>query len=179
MRFPTPKALILDRDGTLIEHVPYLHDVQQVRLLPTVQTALAHALKHQVMLFLHTNQSGVGRGLFSMHEVHACNQRMIELLNLGTAPFTRICIAPEAPDQPSLYRKPSPRFAEEICEQFTLKPEEICYLGDNATDLAAGTNAVGITTGLHDIKNESLKLKLPPYSIFDSLLDACYHLFPR
>lgn len=183
MKFPPPKALILDRDGTLIEHVPYLYELEKVRLLPTVQAALTYAIEQKVLLFLHTNQSGIGRHIFQIDDAYACNARMIELLNLGNAPFARICIAPEAPDQPSTYRKPSPQFAREICEQYALSPEQICYIGDNATDLAtaaaAGTNAVGLTTGLHDIRKESAALNLPHYSIFDSLLDACYHLIPR
>lgn len=182
MIFPPPKALILDRDGTILKHIPYLHNKEQVQLLPTVRDALSYAIKHKILLFMHTNQSGVGRSLFTLEEVHACNERMIELLNLGVSPFARICIAPEAPDEPSNYRKPSPKFAEEICQDYHLLPSELCYIGDNATDLAtaaaARTNAVGLTTGLHDIRKEVVALGLPPYSIFDSLLDACYHLLP-
>src|SRR5256885_11109238 len=48
----------------------------------------------------------VGRGLFSMDAVKACNDRMSELLGLN---FSDICVAPETPDQPAVYRKPSPR----------------------------------------------------------------------
>lgn len=56
------KALVLDRDGTLIEHVPYLHKPEDVRLLPGVREGLAAARAGGLTLFLHTNQSGVGRG---------------------------------------------------------------------------------------------------------------------
>ena len=95
-----PAALILDRDGTLIEHVPYLWDPDKVRLLPGVADALSHAREKGARLFLHSNQSGVGRGLFDISAVHACNERMIELLGTGPATFDRICIAPERPDDP-------------------------------------------------------------------------------
>ena len=182
MNFPAPKALILDRDGTLIEHVHYLHEFDKVRLLPGVTEALRLAQHHGALLFLHTNQSGVGRGYFPLEAVYACNDRMIEQLGIGDSPFARICIAPETPDQDSPYRKPSPLFAREICAQWQLSPSEICYIGDNASDLAtadaAGPNGVGLTTGLHDIVADLTTLRLSrPYSIFTSLLHACQSLF--
>jgi D-glycero-D-manno-heptose 1,7-bisphosphate phosphatase len=150
-----PAALILCRDGTLIEHVPYLSDPALVRLLPGVREALLAAQAAGARLFLHSNQSGIGRGYFETAAMDACNQRMIGLLDLGSRPFERICIAPEAPDQPSLYRKPSPQFAREIIRDFALHPDAVCYLGDCGIDLAtaqaAGTRGVGITTVLHDL----------------------------
>jgi D-glycero-D-manno-heptose 1,7-bisphosphate phosphatase len=182
MNFPVPKALILDRDGTLLEHVPYLHEVEKVRLLPDVAEALRLAQHHGALLFLHTNQSGVGRGYFPLEAAHSCNDRMIAQLDIGENPFERICIATETPDEDSLYRKPSPLFAREICAQWQLSPSELCYIGDNASDLAtadaAGTNGVGLTTGLHDIATDLKTLQLSrTYSIFTSLLDACQFLF--
>ena len=93
-----PDALILDRDGTLIEHVPYLCNPSDVRLLPSVTEALAIARDAGARLFLHSNQSGIGRGLFDLPAVHACNQRLVELLGAGPNTFDRICIAIEHPD---------------------------------------------------------------------------------
>lgn len=152
------KAAILDRDGTLIEHVHYLQDPAAVRLLPGVATGLDRLMKAGIALYLHTNQSGVGRGYFTMKEVHACNDRLIELLGLGPNPFRRICIAPERPDQPSAYRKPSPRFAHEVAAELGCVLSELCYLGDRGSDLdtaaAAGTAAIGIATGLEDLAAE-------------------------
>jgi D-glycero-D-manno-heptose 1,7-bisphosphate phosphatase len=152
------RAAILDRDGTLIEHVHYLRDPADVRLLPGVVTGLDKLMKAGVTLYLHTNQSGVGRGYFAMHDVDACNARLIELLALGEKPFRRICIAPERPDQPSAYRKPSPRFAQEIAAELGCEPSELCYLGDRGSDLAtaaaAGTAGIGIATGLEDLAAE-------------------------
>jgi D-glycero-D-manno-heptose 1,7-bisphosphate phosphatase len=178
-----PSALILDRDGTLIEHVPYLSDPAAVRLLPGVGEALHTATAAGARLFLHSNQSGVGRGLFTESAVAACNQRLIELLGLGPAPFARICIAPEAPDQPSAYRKPSPLFAREIMREFGLEPAAVCYLGDRGSDLAtadaAGTRGVGVATGLDDLRAELAELGLTgKFPVFDSLGEAIRYLFP-
>jgi D-glycero-D-manno-heptose 1,7-bisphosphate phosphatase len=173
----TIKAIIMDRDGTLIRHVPYLADPQEVVLLDGVREALRLAISRGVLLFLHTNQSGIGRGFFDRAQADACNKRLIELLDLGPDPFVRICIAPEAPGTPSLYRKPSPAFAQEIMRDFALAPLEICYLGDRGSDLAtahaAGTCGVGLTTGLDDLRAELEALGLANhYPVFDSIAEA-------
>jgi len=179
-----PAALILDRDGTLIEHVPYLSDPADVRLLPGVREALMVARAAGARLFLHSNQSGIGRGYFDEAAVAACNRRLIGLLELGPLPFERICIAPEAPDTPSPYRKPSPLFAREIIRDFALQPDAVCYLGDRGSDLAtaqaAGTRGAGITTGLNDLRAELEALGLAgEFPVFDSIGAAINYLFPQ
>jgi D-glycero-D-manno-heptose 1,7-bisphosphate phosphatase len=177
-----PAALILDRDGTLIEHVPYLRDPAEVRLLPGVADALVAARDAGTRLFLHSNQSGIGRGLFDLQSVHACNERLIELLGTGPETFDRICIAPEHPEEPSVYRKPSPAFAREIMRDFGYRPEEIYYIGDRGSDLAtahaAGTRGAGVATGLDDLRTELKDLGLEGlFPVFDSLSDAIGYLF--
>jgi D-glycero-D-manno-heptose 1,7-bisphosphate phosphatase len=179
---PPPKALILDRDGTLIEHVPYLADPSDVRLLCGVRDALATAREAGLKLFLHSNQSGIGRGLFAPEAVDACNRRMIELLGFGPDVFERICIAPEHPDEPSAYRKPSPAFAHEVMRDFNLAAREICYIGDRGSDLAtaraAGTRGVGVATGLDDLRAELRNHGLAEaFPVFDSLHAAICYLF--
>lgn len=179
---PRVKALILDRDGTLIVHVPYLCDPMAVELLPGVRDGLRIALAKDTKLFLHSNQSGVGRGLFTMEAVEACNHRMIELLDLGPAPFTGVCIAPERPGEPSRYRKPSPAFAREVAAEYGLLPDEICYVGDRGSDLEsadqAGVQAVGVSTGLDSLEADIDPAKLTrSYPIFASFDAAIQHLF--
>ena len=175
------KALILDRDGTLIAHVPYLADPAQVELLPGVRAGLQRAVKAGLLLFLHSNQSGVGRGYFTMEAVHACNQRMIELLGLGEAPFARICIAPERPEEPSVYRKPSPAFAREIAAAYGFACGELCYVGDRGSDLEAaersGTYGIGVSTGRMDLQAEVAAANFArTYPVFDGFEAAINHL---
>lgn len=177
-----PKAIILDRDGTIIEHVPYLANPSGIKLLPGASEALQIAQANQTMLFLHTNQSGIGRGYFNMKQALACNDQLVHMLDLGEKPFEKICIAPESPDEPSHYRKPSPEFALEIMRDYGFLPSEICYIGDRGSDLAtaaaAGTRGVGVTTGLDDLHAELDKMGFGnTYPVFDSLLGAIHYLF--
>lgn len=176
-----PKGLILDRDGTLIVHVPYLADPALVELLPGVREGLHAAREAGLALFLHSNQSGVGRGRYTMGAVEACNRRMIELLDLGPEPFARICIAPETPDQPSVYRKPSPAFALELAGEYGWTSDQLCYVGDRALDLEAaeraGACAVGVATGLEDLRAEIAAASLQrTYPVFDRFDEAIRHV---
>ncbi|OHE72470.1 MAG: hypothetical protein A2007_05760 [Verrucomicrobia bacterium GWC2_42_7] len=134
------KAIFLDRDGTLIKHVPYLSKPEDVALCPGTIEFAKEALAQGFLLFLFTNQSGIGRGYFTLADVESCNQRMVELIGLGDI-FKETCIAPEAPEEESLYRKPSPRFIQEMLSKYNISPSESWMLGDSPLDLQAGINA--------------------------------------
>ena len=139
----TRRALFLDRDGTIIVDKGYIADAALVELIPGAREALVSAIENGWNLFILTNQSGIGRGYYSLEDVHSCNARMEELLQLPEPGFREIGIAPETPDEPTVYRKPSPRFIREMISKFGLDPEECWMVGDRRTDLEAGIN-VGI-----------------------------------
>ena len=157
-------ALFLDRDGTLIEDRHFVGAVDQVTLLPGTREALARLLAAGTRLFILSNQSGVNRGYFTIADVEAVNRRMIDLLDLGPAPFTRICIAPERPDEPSRYRKPSPRFIEEMLAEFSLERESSWMIGDRPSDweagIASGVRVAAITNGSPQAEWEARRLAL-------------------
>lgn len=140
-------AVFLDRDGTIIVDGHYISDPSQVKLLAGVREALGLLRDSGHLLFLFTNQSGVGRGLFPLTAVHHCNRRMLELLDLGDDLFRNICIAPETPDQPQIYRKPSPRFITESITAHGLDRSRSWMVGDKPSDVEAGLNA-GIQAAL-------------------------------
>lgn len=138
-RAPGRGGLFFDRDGTIIHDEGYLHEPEKVALLPGVRDAL-RALRETHRLFLFTNQSGVGRGYYGMDAVLACNGRLEELLG-GPGFFDGICVAPEHPDDPPVYRKPSPRYILETIGRFGLDPALCAMFGDRTSDLEAGLNA--------------------------------------
>lgn len=149
---PSPaRALFLDRDGTIMYDKEYLADPAGVELIPGAADALCRARALGYKLFLFTNQSGVGRGLHTLEDVRRVNARLEELLALPAPAFDGICIAPEAPGQPSLYRKPSPRFILETVEAHALD-SRLCWMvgdreGDIEAGLSAGIRAAALCTG--------------------------------
>lgn len=148
------KALFLDRDGTLIVDKNYLADPAGVELIPGTSEALRHARSLGYKLFLLTNQSGIGRGYHTLEDTERVNARMEQLIALGSPLFDAVCIAPEAPDQPAIYRKPSPRFILEMRARHALDPVHCWMVGDSAADLGAGLaakiNVAAVRTGKID-----------------------------
>jgi D-glycero-D-manno-heptose 1,7-bisphosphate phosphatase len=166
------RALFLDRDGTLILDKDYLADPAGVELVPGAAGALRRARELGYLLFLFTNQSGIGRGYHTIEDTHRCNARMLELIGLGADLFAGNCIAPEAPDQPSLYRKPSPRFINEMVAQHGLDRAQSWMIGDRESDLDAGLNAgiraAAVCTGKYDAAAWSTRLR-PGVPLFRDL----------
>lgn len=137
-----PQALFLDRDGTLIFDKDYLHEPERVELIPGTREAIHRVLDAGCMLFLITNQSGIGRGFFTMHDYEACHRRFVELLGIAESDFCACGIAPEAPGEPSRYRKPNPAFVLEQLAAFPqLVPARCWMVGDRKSDWQTGLNA--------------------------------------
>lgn len=136
-----PQAVFLDRDGTIIYDGNYMKDPSEIVLLPGAKDAMALLRDAGFLLFLFTNQSGIGRGYFTIDDAHRCNQRMIDLLGLGPDLFTEICIAPESPDQPAVYRKPNPRFINETVARYGIDRTQSWMVGDKTIDAESGLNA--------------------------------------
>ena len=137
----TRAALFLDRDGTIIRDAGFLSDPDGVVLLDGAREALHRAiLTHRLYLF--TNQSGVGRGLYTLKEAQAVNARLEAMLALPPPGFSAICIAPEAPEEPAVYRKPSPRFIHECIQRDALDPAQCWMIGDRLSERGLRRRAV-------------------------------------
>lgn len=135
------RAVFLDRDGTLIEEQHYLRDPDHVVLLPGAVTGLQHLQHAGFLLFIVTNQSGVGRQYFSMADVERVHQRLTADLAIHGVRFEKIYVAPEAPGQPVYGRKPSPRFLFDARDEFHLDLAASYLVGDKLADLQAAWNA--------------------------------------
>ena len=135
------RAVFLDRDGTIIEDKDYLHRPEEVAVFPGAATALSQLRSAGFKLIMVTNQSGVGRGYFTMADVAAVNARLFELLRPAGVEFEAIYIAPEAPEQPSPGRKPSPHFLFAARDQLGVGLAHSYLIGDKQSDLEAGWNA--------------------------------------
>ena len=79
-------AVFLDRDGTIIEHVHYLSDVLQVRLLPGAAKAIERLRAAGFACVVVTNQSAIGRGMITEAELDLIHDEMNrQLAAMGTA----------------------------------------------------------------------------------------------
>ena len=135
------RAVFVDRDGTLIAEKNYLHEPGDVEIFPGTAGALKRLRDTGFKLFIVSNQSGVGRGYFTLADVEKVNAYLSEQLGREGVRFEKIYIAPEAPDQPSHGRKPSPQFLFGARDEFGLDLSRSYMIGDKLADLEAGWNA--------------------------------------
>lgn len=135
------RAVFLDRDGTLVVERNYLRDPAHVEIFFGVGAALRGLQAAGFRLFIVTNQSGIGRGYYTVQDMERVNERLAaELANSGVT-FERIYFAPEAPEQPSRGRKPSPQFLFDARDEHGIDLARSYMIGDKLIDLECGWNA--------------------------------------
>src|SRR4051812_25824911 len=134
-------AVFLDRDGTLITEKNYLSDPRQVEVFSPVAPALKRLQDRGLLLFIVTNQSGIGRGYYTIADMERVNRRLLELLAANGVRIEKIYFAPEAPEQPSPGGKPSPQFLFDARDAFGLDLGQSYMIGDKLIDVECGRNA--------------------------------------
>jgi D-glycero-D-manno-heptose 1,7-bisphosphate phosphatase len=156
-RQPTRPAVFLDRDGTLVEEVPYLHDPGRVVLLGGV-AALGRLAEAGYVLVVVTNQAGVARGLYDEVAVEAVHRRLAELLAAVGVRLDAVRHCPHHPEGtvPAYAgacrcRKPGPGMLEAAAEQLGLDLGASWLIGNHPADMgaavAAGVRPLFVTTG--------------------------------
>jgi D,D-heptose 1,7-bisphosphate phosphatase len=140
-------AVFLDRDGTLIEHVPYLSDPAAVRLLPGAAEALKRLHRAGFAVVLVTNQSAIGRGMLTEDRLDQIHTEMRRQLAACGATIDAIYYCPVAPvgDDRSVVehpdRKPGPGMLLRAALDLKLDLAASWMVGDLISDVFAGLNA--------------------------------------
>lgn len=177
------KAVFLDRDGTLNEDPGYLGDANNVVLLPGVVEALDILKnKHNYLLIVVSNQSGIARGLITEDQVKSVNQKISNLLSVHSIYIDAFYYCPSHPDfnneDETKCRKPSPQMIIEASETFNIDLSKSYIIGDSHTDVEAGINA-GIKAillktgkGAESISILQNQNKFPSF-VAENILDAC------
>jgi D-glycero-D-manno-heptose 1,7-bisphosphate phosphatase len=153
----TRPAVFLDRDGTLVEEVPYLHDPARVVLVGGVG-ALAAVAAAGYALVVVTNQAGVARGLYDEAAVDAVHRRLAELLAGAGVWLDAVLHCPHHPQgtvpgyaRRCRCRKPGPGMLEAAAERLGLDLAASFMIGNHPTDVgaavAAGVTPLYVTTG--------------------------------
>jgi histidinol-phosphate phosphatase family protein len=137
-----PRAVLLDRDGTLVVDVPYNGDPARVEAMPGAREAVARLRAAGIELAVVSNQSGVARGLLTAADVAAVNRRIEDVLG----PLGPWFVCPHGPDDGCGCRKPAPGMVLAAAAALRVRPADCVLIGDTAADIeaarAAGARAV-------------------------------------
>jgi D-glycero-D-manno-heptose 1,7-bisphosphate phosphatase len=143
-------AAFLDRDGTVIEDVPYLGDPAGVRLLPGAGAAISRLNAAGVRVILVTNQSGIARGFYDEEAVEAIHRRLREILRRAGAVIDSIYYCPHLPREelgaggmPCRCRKPETGLVERARREHGLDLARSFFVGDRLTDVEVGRRMGG------------------------------------
>lgn len=145
-RWHPARAVLFDRDGTLIHDVPYLADPEKVVPVAGARTVLDGLRAQRVRIGVVSNQSGVARGLIGSEELAAVNRRVDELLG----PFDTWQVCPHGDSDGCRCRKPGPAMVQTAARQLGVPASDCVLIGDIGTDvqaaLRAGARAVLVPT---------------------------------
>jgi histidinol-phosphate phosphatase family protein len=126
-------AVLFDRDGTLIENVPYNGDPDAVRAMPGARTALDRLRRGGLRLGVVTNQSGLARGYFTQADLDAVRGRVEDLLGI----FDTWQVCPHDRDDGCDCRKPRPGLILAAAARLGVDPRRCVVVGDIAADVDA------------------------------------------
>ncbi|WBB82339.1 HAD-IIIA family hydrolase [Micromonospora sp. WMMD882] len=139
-------AVLFDRDGTLIEDVPYNGDPDKVRPMPGAREAVDRLRAAGLRLGVVTNQSGLARGLFTAADMRRVHDRIEELLG----PFDTWQVCPHDDGDGCSCRKPAPGLVRRAAADLGTAPRRCVVVGDIGRDvtaaLAAGATGILVPT---------------------------------
>ena len=144
-------CVLLDRDGTIIEDRHYLCDPRELKLLPGAAEGLLALQKAGFLLVLVSNQSGVGRGYFSLEDLHRVEAAFVALLHTHDIRLDGLYHCPHAPQEHCECRKPKTGMALAASRDLGFDLKQACMVGDKVDDLlfaqALGIPGILVRTG--------------------------------
>ncbi|HUR97294.1 MAG TPA: HAD family hydrolase [Pyrinomonadaceae bacterium] len=165
------KAAFLDRDGTLIEEVNFLSDVDDLRVFPFTFEAVKLLKDAGFLVIVVTNQSGIGRGIYDEAAMHAIHDEIQARLD-GMIDAFYFC--PHLPCDGCACRKPNLGMLESAVKDLSVELSDSWMIGDKKIDVETGQNA-GTRTALVMTgygRSHADQLTTKPDVLAENLLDA-------
>ena len=165
------KAVFIDRDGTLIEEVNFLHRVEDLRYFSFTDESVRLLKENGFLVVLVTNQSGIGRGIYTVEDMNSVHEQIQTDL---TAKLDAIYFCPHLPDGDCECRKPRLGMIRAALADLPIDLEDSWMIGDKNLDVELGLNAgikpIMVMTGYGE--KHFPELERPPFAVADNLLEA-------
>jgi histidinol-phosphate phosphatase family protein len=140
------RAVLFDRDGTLVHDVPYNRDPALVRPVDGARRAVQRLRAAGLRVGLVTNQSGIARGLLTADDVRAVNTELERRIGA----FDAVAFCPHGPDDGCACRKPAPGLVLQAASALGVRPDQTVVIGDIGADVgaaqAAGARSILVPT---------------------------------
>ncbi len=141
------KAVFLDRDGVINVDKNYVHKITDFEFIENSVKALKSFKDMGYKLIIITNQSGIGRGLYSIKDYKILKRQIDLSLQVAGIKIDAEYFCPHSPDDNCRCRKPSSFLIEKAAKRFNINLKESYFVGDKTSDIKAGKTA-GLKTVL-------------------------------
>jgi D-glycero-D-manno-heptose 1,7-bisphosphate phosphatase len=172
------KAVFIDRDGTLIEEVNFLSRVEDLRVFDFTNEAVGLLKAAGYLIFVVTNQSGIGRNIYDEEAMNSIHEAMQEQIAGG---FDGFYFCPHLPCDGCECRKPNLGMINAARADFAVDMENSWMIGDKDLDVETGVNAkvrtAMVMTGYG--KKHIGVLNEQPDVLAENLLDAVKQILER
>lgn len=144
-------AVFIDRDGTINQEVGYVDSFDRFSILPKVPDAIRRLNEGSIPAIMVTNQSGIGRGYYSMEFLEKLHKGMTGELQKHNARLDGIYICPHAPDDKCVCRKPRPGMLLKAAKEKGISLHNSYVIGDKIIDIqlahSVGAKGILVMTG--------------------------------
>jgi D-glycero-D-manno-heptose 1,7-bisphosphate phosphatase len=152
MTDPAPRLVVLDRDGVINRESPaFIRSPAEWLPLPGSLAAIAALTRGGFVVVVASNQSGVGRGLFTAATLDAIHERMRRQIEAAGGRLDGIFVCPHHPDDGCDCRKPRPGLLRQIEQHFGCSLAGRPVIGDSERDVraaqAVGARSILVRTG--------------------------------
>jgi D-glycero-D-manno-heptose 1,7-bisphosphate phosphatase len=168
----TPSVVILDRDGTIVIDRQYLSDPADLEFEPGAAEGLRRLHEHRHRLVVVTNQSGIGRGMFTLERLAEVHARFEAMVTEAGARLAGIYFCPHAPADGCLCRKPGSQLMLRAAADLGFDPADAVVIGDKMSDIEFGARSGAKTILVAGRDRSSARLEPQPDFIAANLLEA-------
>ena len=166
------RAIFIDRDGVINHDYGYVYKWADFKFIKGCIEGLILLQNSGFLLFIVTNQSGIGRGYYTENDFFELSRHMLDYLEKNGVSITEIYHCPHTRYDLCFCRKPAPGLTLRAQKDHNLDLENSYMIGDNLSDVLAGRQAgVGMQI-LVGRKNSFANEKPATYSVAENLLEA-------
>lgn len=135
------KALFLDRDGVINRDFSYVYELEKLEFMPNIFEIVKFFYDKGYLIFIITNQSGVGRGYFSEEQMNIFNDAIIKEFSNHQINIAKIYACLHTPNDNCECRKPKAGMIIKACKEFNIDLANSIFIGDKPSDMQAAFNA--------------------------------------
>ena len=161
------KALFLDRDGIINVDHGYVCKIEDFKFVEGIFDLVKLFTDAGYMIFVVTNQSGIGRGYYPEEDFTTLTEWMMKKFVDENIKIEKVYYCPHSPEEKCHCRKPEIGMIEQALAQYSIDLEHSWMIGDKQSDIALAQNAnIGDSVYIGDTKSSEATLS------FNSLKEA-------